>query len=63
MASTVNDFWRMVWEQRSTIVVMLTDLQENGAVMPVKHTDDFFCRVQTINFPFLGLFLPNQNRA
>ena len=33
LASTVDDFWRMVWEKRSTIVVMLSDLQENGAVM------------------------------
>ena len=32
MASTANDFWRMVWEQRSTIVVMLNDMQENGVV-------------------------------
>ena len=31
--NTVDDFWRMVWEQRSTIVVMLGDLQENGVVM------------------------------
>jgi len=30
MMNTVDDFWRMVWEQRSTIVVMLGDLQENG---------------------------------
>lgn len=30
MPSTVNDFWRMLWEQRSTVVVMLTDLRENG---------------------------------
>lgn len=30
MANTVDDFWRMIWEQRSTIVVMLGDPQENG---------------------------------
>lgn len=32
MASTLDDFWRMVWQQRSTTVVMLGDLQENGLV-------------------------------
>ncbi|CAH3194787.1 unnamed protein product, partial [Porites evermanni] len=29
VSSTVDDFWRMVWEQRSTIVVMLSDLTDN----------------------------------
>lgn len=28
-ASTVDDFWRMAWEQRSTIVVMLSNISEN----------------------------------
>ncbi|KAJ7358734.1 hypothetical protein OS493_021509 [Desmophyllum pertusum] len=43
MASTVNDFWRMVWEQRSTIVVMLTDLQENGAEQSVRYWPEEGC--------------------
>jgi len=29
---TVNDFWRMVWEQRCTTIVMLTHCTENGRV-------------------------------
>ncbi|CAH3197088.1 unnamed protein product, partial [Porites evermanni] len=29
VSNTVDDFWRMVWEQRSTIVVMLSDLTDN----------------------------------
>jgi len=32
MASTVTDFWRMIWEQQSKIIIMLTDLVENGVV-------------------------------
>ncbi|XP_075238422.1 uncharacterized protein LOC142334339 [Lycorma delicatula] len=30
MQSTVNDFWKMIWEQQCKIILMLTDLHENG---------------------------------
>lgn len=29
---TKADFWRMVWEQHSSTIVMLTNLEENGKV-------------------------------
>ena len=29
---TVADFWRMVWEQRVTTIIMTTKLQEKGMV-------------------------------
>lgn len=32
MVSTVEDFWRMVWEQKSDVIVMLCDLIEGGKV-------------------------------
>ena len=30
MAHTVADFWQMVWEQGSVVLVMLSRLSENG---------------------------------
>ena len=30
--NTVNDFWRLVWQQDITKVVMLTNLKERGKV-------------------------------
>ncbi|XP_056306605.1 receptor-type tyrosine-protein phosphatase H [Danio aesculapii] len=32
LPSTVNDFWRMVWEQKSSAIVMLTSCTEDGMV-------------------------------
>lgn len=32
LAETTEDFWRMLWENNSTIVVMLTKLREMGRV-------------------------------
>lgn len=33
MLHTVGDFWDMVWQERSSIIVMLTRLKENNEVM------------------------------
>ncbi len=32
LEDTRGDFWRMVWEQQTRVIVMLTDLEEQGLV-------------------------------
>ena len=32
VANTIPDFWCMVWEQDSDVIVMLTELHEDGTV-------------------------------
>ena len=32
MENTVNDFWRMIWDYQSRVIVMLCKMQEDGQV-------------------------------
>jgi len=50
---TFNDFWRMIWEVRSTVVVMLTNLQEKNRVKCHKYWPDENAEYGTIDVTLL----------
>ena len=45
LEETLNDFWRMIWENESRNVVMLTNLEENGEVSAIFEVS--FCKTIT----------------
>ncbi len=38
--NTINDFWQMVWEQNSRVIVMLTPLKEAGRIKSAQYWPD-----------------------
>ena len=41
LSSTKDDFWKMFWEQKSQVIVMLTALEEDGKVIAHFYGDYF----------------------
>lgn len=69
LPETFGDFWRMIWEQRSATVVMMTKLEERSRVrmsvyfFKILHSRSLCCVIHSIQqLPFpQGSTLDNQS--
>lgn len=50
---TINDFWRMIWEQQSSIIVMVTRCEEGNRVRSCLK----FLKSVTEKYPFFEKLL------
>jgi hypothetical protein len=54
VTESIGDFWRMVWQQKSTVIVMLTGLFDGNRVCKFSHKYVFFffhrliCLIETL---------------
>lgn len=53
IVSTVGDFWRMVWQEHTPIIVMITNIEEMNEVGPSgpHQVSAAWCPVPSILFP------------
>ena len=54
MRSTCRDFWKMVYERECGVIVMLSDLVENGEVGRTELTGCAYCMLFSIAVTFLS---------
>ena len=52
---TMSDFWRMVWEQRSAVIVMMTKCEERGKVRTIVWCRALLTPYDSGSQPFLAI--------
>lgn len=57
---TVTDFWRMIWEQNSRVIIMATDLTENGIEKCAEYLPSSFVIDNHVTFGDYQIILKNR---
>lgn len=52
IVSTVGDFWRMVWQEHTPIIVMITNIEEMNEVGTPVSLPDVSCFVPMLSVVF-----------
>lgn len=60
MENTTIDFWRMIWEQNSRVIIMATDLTENGIEKCADYLPPSFVIDNHIHFGDYQVILKNR---
>lgn len=57
---TIRDFWKMVWDQKTSVIVMLTDFIENNTIKSDKYWENqeiVYLPEETINNTYIKLLI------
>lgn len=60
LENTIIDFWRMIWEQNSRVIIMATDLTENGIEKCAEYLPPSFVIDNHITFGDYHITLKNR---
>jgi len=68
MPDTFSDFWRMVWEQHTANIIMITKLEEKSRVRALNYTYTNSVPKPSINpccpyYPYIGILLTKKRKS